>query len=461
MDPQRQTDRYFDTIEHLTKLRIDDNDFIDHLVTALENDAHQILIDDIDASIDSKLHNLLNGSLISKIFFGANFFTLSFFFFFIDSIYFFVVENYLNFILILFQNIADKDDQSYVNIGNHCIRFNENVHLYFRTRNPMPTFEPPIYSMMSIIDFNTSEMTMEIELEYRAFVILNSNLEQQYRSFYIQYQNCTNEMKKIDENLLMKIASTNIVINDNVKYISLIQNAKENQLKINNVKIDVKNNLENINGHRKKYNKLSKIATKIYVAIKNMSHIDPMYQFMLDDFIDCFEKTIKTIFEMTEIGIDPADDKVRMESFSKNFSNRIYNILSYGLYECDRLLFAMNITFYHEQSFDRLHQDEIDFFAMMTTTMTTTLSEKSPLLWLSEEHWNNLMAFKEYISYGKYIVQQFIENEAKWKIWYLSDNPEIIDLPVNLMDICQSKFMVNFNFILFICSFYSFHFNSI
>lgn len=331
-----------------------------------------------------------------------------------------------------------------MNINNHCVRLNENVRLYFRTRNPMPTFEPSIYSMVSIIDFSISELTIENELEYHAFVILNSDLDQRYLSLNIEYQNCTNETKKIDENLLMTISSTNIAMNDNVEYITFIQNAKVNRMKIMNSIIDIRNNLESIDSIRKKYNKLSKIASKIYVALKNMSYIDSMYQFMLDDFIDCFGKAIKTIFQTSEIAIDVVNDKVQMEKFSKNFSIRIFNLLSYGLYECDRLLLAMNMSFYHEQNFDRLYQDEIDFFSMMTTKMTKTLSEKNPLLWLSDEYWINLMAFKENVSYGKDIVEHFIENDTKWRIWHSSDNPETIDLPVNLMDIRQNKFMVIF-----------------
>lgn len=49
------------------RLSADDADFIDHLVTAVTA-GRQILVDDIDESIDTRLHNLLNGSLISKTF---------------------------------------------------------------------------------------------------------------------------------------------------------------------------------------------------------------------------------------------------------------------------------------------------------------------------------------------------------------------------------------------------------
>lgn len=65
VDPHCRTNRYFENIENLLTLRINDDDFIDLFVSAVETGI-PILIDDIDDFIDLRLHNLLNKSLICK-----------------------------------------------------------------------------------------------------------------------------------------------------------------------------------------------------------------------------------------------------------------------------------------------------------------------------------------------------------------------------------------------------------
>lgn len=336
---------------------------------------------------------------------------------------------------------SDKSDRPYVNIGNHTVPFNDDVRLIFRTRNPVPVFEPSVYSMVAIIDFNISELTIEFELKQRAFTILNRNSESQYRSLHSELNSKNIERNEKDEILLTTITTMNIDTID-TQLINNIHEAKENLINLDNCSRNIQDNLKVIRSEYNNYKRFAQIASKIIIAITKLLYINPIYQFVLDDFINCFDASIAHIQHEKNDFDKTTDYEIRMEIFSKYFSNLILDYLSHRIYECDRLLVALTIVFCLEQSFDRLNLNEIHFFATMDSN-EIPITTKSPVSWLSDQVWNNIIAFQEQIADGKFIVQDIMENELKWRQWFTSNEPENMDLPVKLTDNRTNKFTVN------------------
>lgn len=289
--------------------------------------------------------------------------------------------------------------------------------------------------MMSIIDFNTSEMTMEIALERRAVGMLSPGLEQEYSAVRGELFNSIDDTASADNSLLATVASANTDVDDNAETVAFVQTAKAKMITAIDASAEARNRLKSLDERRRRqYTAIAAMAARIFGTLSEMSHIDPMYQFSMADSIAIFEQTIQS----ESAGIEP-EDTVQMEKFALNLAKRIYSFIANGILERDRILFGLNIAICLEKSFDRLSQNEIDFFA---NAMPSNENAISPLLWLSDGKWGNLVALQERVAYGRLIAEHFAANETEWKEWCCADNPEAIDLPVHLMAVCQNKFMV-------------------
>lgn len=310
--------------------------------------------------------------------------------------------------------------------------------------------------MMSIIDFNTSEMTMEIELERRAVGLLSPDLEQECLAVRAELFKCTDEAATADDSLLSTVASANIDVDDNAEIVACVRTAKAKMKTAIDASAEARSRLESLDQRRRRqYTALAELGARLFGALTEMSRIDPMYQFSMADAIGIFEQTIRS--EPT--GIDP-EDKLRMERFALNLAKRICSSVANGILERDRILFGLNIAICLETSFDRVSQDEIDFLA---SALPANGNAVSPLLWLSDRKWGNLAALRERIAYGRLIAEHFASHETEWRQWCCSDNPEALALPVHLTEVCQNKFMVfsqmdfhrfvfRLRFVVFVCS---------
>lgn len=316
----------------------------------------------------------------------------------------------------------------HIEFNGKTLRIHPECRIYFTTKLPNPRLPASVYSNLLVINFNTTESTLEQRLLTHVIESEKPDNERQRQTLI----NADNENKlsleKLEQNLLNRIATTKEIISDSPELIALFESTKQGIGELLQ-KIDAATvAYDEIARIRQPYTVIAKKATQLYFLLNALSSINHMYQFSLDHFLHVFAHALAS--DAGGKSNESAQADQRIGHIIQQLCRHLYRFGCVGLFEEDKLLFAFQITTKMALCDGLLQQSEIDFFIRGAEYGTPVEPEQNRVKWLTITDWKCIKTLEacfadKFIS----ISQHIVDHSTEWRRWFELQYPENGTLP--------------------------------
>ncbi len=239
---------------------------------------------------------------------------------------------------ILNKSINIVDGRTLIRFADSDIDYDKNFRLYMTTKIPNPNYLPEIFIKVSIINFTVTFDGLEDQL--LADVVKNEQpqIEQQRDENIVNLANYKKKIVQCEKLILQMLNDSKPeTLLDDVELISTLESSKMTSEEIS-VKIQESTELEKvIDATRNSYRSVSVRGSILFFVIKDLSLIDPMYQYSLQYIKRLFNQAMQNAEES-------ADAQTRLNHLIHTITRTIFTNVCRGLFEAHKLIFSFLIA---------------------------------------------------------------------------------------------------------------------
>lgn len=333
-----------------------------------------------------------------------------------------------------------------------------------------------MYSSAVIINFNTTLSSLENQLLDIIFASRIGDAEsahQRVESFN-SLGAYRKQLHEREEGFLTQIASSDGNLLDNPNTMKLLECTKHDVRELNALICAAKNTLASIETKRNDFRLIALKAASLFFVLAEMAAINPFYQHAMSDFIEIFTQIMDAAQKpdgsesssdngtgtgSTSGGEDDGSGdggegsahtrRVGMNQcllkIIADLSKRIYNIGSMGIFQKDKLLFALRIAMELEHCDGRINRQEIEFLLKRSVGCNVDVAAIS-CDWLTNQQLSDIHRLMATFPtmFGNFFAQIEI-NSTQWKAWLHATHPESINYPEPYA-LATTPFQVKINF---------------
>ena len=220
-------------------------------------------------------------------------------------------------------------------------------------------------------------------------------------------------LKKLEDDLLMRLNSVAVEnIFKDTKLVENLESSKKTAAEIEQKVADAKKASAEIDKAREIYRYSAARASVLYFILNDLFRINPMYQFSLKAFTVVFDKAIAKAAKDDSV-------KQRVNNLTDSITYQVFRYTTRGLFECDKLIFTVHMSFQILLMNGEVDPIELDFLLRFPSQPNTT----SPVEFISNIGWGSIKVLSTHDEFRKLDVD--IENNGlRWKKFIESDIPE-------------------------------------
>ncbi|KAJ8921300.1 hypothetical protein NQ315_013774 [Exocentrus adspersus] len=369
IDPQLQgvkwiKQRYGD---NLTVIRLGQKSYLDVLEKCIANGT-VVLIENIEESVDPVLDTLLGRYLIKK---GRA-----------------------------------------IKIGDKEIEYNEKFRLILHTKLANPHYKPEMQAQATLINFTVTRDGLEDQLLAEVVKAERPDLEELKADLTKQQNDFKIILKSLEDDLLSRLSSAGGNLLGDTTLVENLETTKRTAAEIQQKVAEAKYTSAEIDQAREYYRPAAARASLLYFILNDLNKINPIYQFSLKAFSVVFQKAIAKA--------EPADTVTeRVNNLISCISFSVFQYTTRGLFECDKLIFASQMTFQILLMKEEVLSTDLDFFLRFPIKPHVT----SPVDFLSNTSWGGICSLATKDEFRN--LDRDIENSPKrWKKLVECECPE-------------------------------------
>jgi len=328
---------------------------------------------------------------------------------------------------ILQRKIVKKGRNYYVELGGEMIEYDQNFSLYLQTKLSNPHYKPEVFAQCTVINFIATEVGLQDQLLEKVVNNEKPELEAEKQELAVQMNEYKQELVKLEDQLLERLANAPADILSDVALIEGLEATKAAAIEI---EIAVKKGRETeiaINKAREVFRPAAAEAAMLYFILTHLSAIDHMYRYSLSAFTSYFYKAM----ESAKRPEDPEDLETRVDMLSNQIRRTIMLWVSRGLKEDHKLVFFGQIAL-QLLSRNLLTQEFSSSHLSYLLKPAFSLSdEDNPLeAWLSPMAWASVIALSQLEKFVNF-PNDLEDGESRFKEWYNHTSPETEKLPLD------------------------------
>ncbi|GJQ67798.1 hypothetical protein Trydic_g16579 [Trypoxylus dichotomus] len=293
--------------------------------------------------------------------------------------------------------------------------------LYITTKLPNPPYSPEISAKTSIIDFTVTRQGLEDQLLGRVILMEKTELEAERVALFESVMTNQRRMKDLEENLLIRLNSTQGSLVDDEELINVLQVTKVTAEEVNQ-KLSVSVHTERkINVAREEFRAVAARGSILYFLIVEMSNVNVMYQNSLKQFLNIFDNSI------TKSTKSP-DTQERIDIILKYLTFEIWKYTQRSLYERHKFLFTLMMAIKIDLQKGLISHEEFMAFIKGGASLDLNAVTPKPFRWILDITWLNLVEIQKLATF-KEVLEKIENNEREWRVWYEKEKPEEEDIP--------------------------------
>ena len=304
-----------------------------------------------------------------------------------------------------------------IKIGDKEVEYNPSFQLYLHTKLANPHYKPELQAQTTLINFTVTRTGLEDQLLAEVVKADRPDLEVQKSDLTRQQNEYKILLKSLEDDLLMRLSSAGDDILSDTSLVENLEITKKTAADIESRVSDAKKTSTEIDLAREIYRSSAARASVLYFILNDLNKINPMYQFSLKAFSVVFDVAIQKA-KMDE------DVDERVANLTDSITYQVFQYTSRGLFECDKLIFTVQMTFQILLMTKEINANELDFLLRFPTAPNIT----SPVDFISNIGWGAIKVLSTMDEFRN--LDRDVENNAKrWKKYVEAEAPEKEKLP--------------------------------
>ncbi|TMW50187.1 hypothetical protein DOY81_004746 [Sarcophaga bullata] len=369
IDPQLQGIKWIKQKydENLIVIRMGQRSYLEEIEKAITK-GNTVLIENIDENLDPVLDSLLGRNLIKK--------------------------------------------GKAIKIGDKEVEYNSNFRLILHTKLANPHYKPEMQAQTTLINFTVTRDGLEDQLLAEVVKAERPDLEELKAELTKQQNDFKIMLKQLEDDLLSRLSSAGENILGDTALVENLEITKSTASEIEEKVAEAKITSKEIDKAREHYRPAAARASLLYFILNELNTINPIYQFSLKAFSVVFQKAIAKA--------EPSDTlSQRVLNLIDCITYSVFQYTSRGLFECDKLIFASQMTFQILLMSEEITSAELDFLLRFPIKPHVT----SPVDFLSNQSWGGICSLASKDEFRN--LDRDIETSSKrWKKLVESELPE-------------------------------------
>jgi len=267
------------------------------------------------------------------------------------------VDEYIDPVIdpILDKSFKYQGTRKFIILGDKEVDYDSNFRLYMTTRIANPVYVPKVFGSAMVINYSVTLKGLSDQLLNVVVRHEQKELEEKREKLVLEMSQNKSLLKKLEDSLLKELANSTGSMLDNVDLINTLDETKSKASEVAQKLIVAKTTASEVDRLRDQYRPAAQCGAVLYFAISELSNINPMYEYSLAAFLQVF------VASLHKSKPDPQLPK-RLQKIIDTLKYSIYNYVCTGLFECDKLMFSLQITLKIMQDKNQIEENLLDFF---------------------------------------------------------------------------------------------------
>lgn len=226
-----------------------------------------------------------------------------------------------------------------VKIGDKEVEFNPSFRLILQSKLANPHYKPEMQAQTTLINFTVTRDGLEDQLLAEVVKAERPDLEELKADLTKQQNDFKIMLNGLEDDLLSRLSSAGENILGDTALVENLETTKKTAAEIEVKVAEGKITSLEIDLAREIYRPAAARASLLYFILNELNAINPIYQFSLKAFSVVFQNAISKAEGQKENVAERVNLLIDCISFS------VFQYTTRGLFECDKLIFAAQMTF--------------------------------------------------------------------------------------------------------------------
>lgn len=311
-----------------------------------------------------------------------------------------------------------------IRLGDKEVDFNPDFKFYITTKMGNPVYGPDISTKVTLVNFAVVLTGLEEQMLGVVVKRERPDLEQQKGELVVNIAGGKKKLADLEDKILYLLANAKGSLLDDVTLLDTLTSSKDTSVAVNEQLEVAETTEKEIDVAREGYRLCANRAAVLFFVLNDIEAIDPMYQFALDAYIKLFNISIGKAKKSNQV-------PTRIDNINEYHTYAVYRSTCIGLFEKDKLLFAMHLNAKVLEASKKINMVEYNFFLRGGQVLDRSVQIPNPApTWITEPSWDNITELDKHVPKFSGLVNSFLEADLlEWKGWYQSERPESTPMP--------------------------------